>query len=693
MSTTSSHKYPGVNLPLRDTPAENVVAGDTFYRIGAHPSCPDSQTELLQIREIAMLNLMDRLTDKPNWHEKLFDDQIVAKWRDEALAQPEDALYAQIIEDRHGDKELPLPTRARIISPASFDFCISELRGKAAYFRETGLIWTLNSKENIVVKSDTLVPTHVREGLKAAFVKLHADQADSPDWHPWTSDMVQDLVHPSMYPFVYGRSNFIREEVVGVSDAVDKWAGKGHSIPKTEIEEPLPRNPQNFFWAGGYGAPIPDEYWSSTYQWLPSNLAFQDDGTVRFTSYINSLHPKKHQEIYDVVEKLIDISLPAWDAVLHGRSQLSQDPTDKGDDVSIQTRFDLPPEANEITEDEIYEALNLEMIAAYEEKNGTIEIREEDLRWEQDKDAARIRHKWRKVREPIYPEPREYEPVTYVREDSIRRKFKDNGLQVIVKMATIELTPEKPDFPAGGWHIEGQMNEHIAATSLYYLDSENITPSHLSFRMQVDGEQEELQELLGQDSYEYFERIFGGSLGPSGGEAGPCLQNFGSLETRQGRLLAFPNVFQHRVSPFSLQDRTKPGHRRFIALWLVDPHRRIISTANVPPQQLDWWAESVFGAESSNVAKSEIPPELLHLLLEQGLAKKLNLPEDVTKALTSRLPAEIMDMVRNEGVLPEGLMTPAEALQHRIALMEERSQFHQLSKQNWEALTFSFCEH
>ena len=53
---------------------------------------------------------------------------------------------------------------------------------------------------------------------------------------------------------------------------------------------------------------------------------------------------------------------------------------------------------------------------------------------------------------------------------------------------------------------------------------------------------------------------------------------------------------QHRVSSLQLVDPTKPGHRRFIALWLVDPTRRIISTANVPPQRLDWYMESLLGS-------------------------------------------------------------------------------------------------
>ena len=56
----------------------------------------------------------------------------------------------------------------------------------------------------------------------------------------------------------------------------------------------------------------------------------------------------------------------------------------------------------------------------------------------------------------------------------------------------------------------------------------------------------------------------------------------------EGRLVTFPNTVQHRVAPFALADPTKPGHRKILALFLIDPHRRVISTANVPPQQAEW---------------------------------------------------------------------------------------------------------
>ena len=85
------------------------------------------------------------------------------------------------------------------------------------------------------------------------------------------------------------------------------------------------------------------------------------------------------------------------------------------------------------------------------------------------------------------------------------------------------------------------MNEHIVGTALYYLDSDNVTPSFLSFRMQmVDESGCQLQGRYEQDRYHYYERIFGIYLG--GGASQDCIQNYGSIETREGRLLAFPNT-------------------------------------------------------------------------------------------------------------------------------------------------------
>jgi hypothetical protein len=59
------------------------------------------------------------------------------------------------------------------------------------------------------------------------------------------------------------------------------------------------------------------------------------------------------------------------------------------------------------------------------------------------------------MREPIFPMPDEAAPsdINYLPSKSLRDYFQDRGLQVIVKMATIELTPDKPEFQQGSWHV------------------------------------------------------------------------------------------------------------------------------------------------------------------------------------------------------------------------------------------------
>jgi Protein of unknown function (DUF4246) len=83
-------KYPGLGLPLRhdDDP-------DTgFYPIGAHGSCRGATSGLLPVREVAMMSIMERLTDKNDWHKKVFDESIVSKWREEALGIPDRDLWS-----------------------------------------------------------------------------------------------------------------------------------------------------------------------------------------------------------------------------------------------------------------------------------------------------------------------------------------------------------------------------------------------------------------------------------------------------------------------------------------------------------------------------------------------------------------------------------------------------------------------
>jgi Protein of unknown function (DUF4246) len=122
------------------------------------------------------------------------------------------------------------------------------------------------------------------------------------------------------------------------------------------------------------------------------------------------------------------------------------------------------------------------------------------------------------------------------------------------------------------------------------------------------------------------------------------VQYVGSIDTREGRLLTFPNILQHQVQPFALADRTRPGHRKIVALFLVDPGIRIVSTANVPCQQREWWAEKV-GLEKGSLG--ELPVELREKVIEQVEEFPILLSE--AKELRLELMAERKDFVTHHG--------------------------------------------
>lgn len=308
-------KYPGWQRNLRYVQQNNIgPLGEEggLFPMGIHYTCYGCESPLLTVREVAMMLVMERLTDKPDWHVKILDQSIVDKWTEEALAWPNGDLWNRISnlvwwEDGTSSNYNPR-CPDHILDKPSIEFAIMELQQKARYFQRTGIIPTLDANHS-VAKSDTIVPEDLHVALRSAFDRLKADQASHPDWHPNTNETVQDLVHPSMYPLVYGRSLFLPEEVVGVEDAVEKWAGTGDAIPQPTLAN-FSRNRG----IGNNGDP-PDNYWSDTYQWLPANLKFKDEGGVKFTSYINNLHPAR-SEIYTAIEQLVEVALPLWDQCL-----------------------------------------------------------------------------------------------------------------------------------------------------------------------------------------------------------------------------------------------------------------------------------------------------------------------------------------------------------------------------------------
>ena len=453
--------------------------------------------------------------------------------------------------------------------------------------------------------------------MKSSSLPLEEVPAELQDWHPGSDEKALDLVHPSLFPLVYGRSRTLPEGIVNLKNW-QNYSGK------TEVIQP----PSDQEWE----TDLDDRgLWSKCFQWLPCNVVFNGKEKVSITSYINNLHPRKHVNLYPIIEEFIAKSIPLWNRTLAFPETYRYKP-----------RMDM--------EREDYEWPN-----GQERPKGVVPNLEnvDPETFGGDLDEYALNEIWEKQnRVLIRPEPEDYQAYkTRAGKNQIdlRSQFHDQGIQVIVKLANIHLTPSKPSYEGGTWHVEGQLNEHICATSLYYYDSSNITDSYLAFRQRITSDEIE-EKAYGQDDYAGVEELYGIQ------QDGPCVQNLGRVLTREGRLLTFPNVLQHRVSPFQLADTTKPGHRKILALFLVDPHIRVLSTANVPPQQKEWWDEEVRFEEVLN----KLPQEL------------------------------VMGVMSDLGEFPIGM---EEAKEIRLKLMEERRAYVEHVGREFESETFSFCEH
>lgn len=383
-----------------------------------------------------------------------------------------------------------------------------------------------------VWQSDTLVDDKLRSRLREAVRVLEQVPEAEKDWHPGSDGQVMDLVHPSLFCLV--------REVSGEPERA--WQNPTGRYAKYEFSE--------------------------RFQWLPTDVDVSSDGDVAFRSYVNNVHPGTHHELASVLPDLFARLRPLLENVL----------TDLRHPRPL--RIEADPYAWYDSEPEYPNKSSYGDDGAYAEALSA---------WEEAQDD------WWENRRPVIPDAPAFTPPE-LPGGSARVDLRGRGLQVIVKLATVHLTPDKPEYPGGSWHVEGMLNERIVSTGIYYWDSENITESQLSFRAALDDPQYEqnddngLREVYGLEDEDALN------------------QTLGSASTPAGRCLAFPNILQHRVGSFRLTDPTRPGYRKILAFFLVDPSEKIVSTSDVPPQQ-QWSDTSTMTLEQARSFREQLMQE------------------------------------------------------------------------------------
>jgi hypothetical protein len=340
----------------------------------------------------------------------VFDETIITKWEQESVGLPNSTTKTEMTE-------------------TMFAYCISELQHRALEHPNSpnGAIRVFDGD---VYKSDTAVSDETKLALQKA-VRVLEDVPDSQkDWHPDSDGKVLDLVHPSLFPLVYGTSKVlpIGAPVTTLEDCIKK-CGEGDYANTSSPVAGL-------------------EVWSDKFQWLPCEVDIMSGEKPRILTYINNLHPERHRELYGLVEDVIHASIPLWEKTVIPTNDLWNTPQ------RIEyTSYTYDPDPETWPE-------------------------EDQIQREEGEDENEFwcrKQEWieqtRVVEQPEPPE--EFQPHVLKRNPlSFRDQFGALPLQVIVKLANIELTPEKPEYGGarGTWHVEGKrVRSTLSLTSIVYI--------------------------------------------------------------------------------------------------------------------------------------------------------------------------------------------------------------------------------
>lgn len=596
---------------------------------------------------------------------------------------------------------------------AKFDYVIKELAFYEAQVRElvpenaeagSKAIMEPALVDGVFV-SDDLIDEILRKELVDGMAEFAASIPENAiDYHPGSDNKVIDWVHPSLYCLVYNHSRVIpptESADIHNPDWLNSILGTGEPVG--------PRKPVGIkeSWEQTENDGYKRRYQTAKHYaesmktaWLPSEFAVAPLGaftgdtpnalaaqtsnvfpaSVEIKSYINNLHPVLFKSLYGTIAKIFARFVPMFEACLyHLGEKTFHEPRvvwGSGDMCKYVPKPPKPVKADKDEEvvvgeqgegggeeQEEVEEVEEEVAAADGEDWEDVEEEEEEKEEESDDDDDDLSEIKITVLPPVPEEvvllENHLKGKGKQRESSaVNHSLRGRNLQVIVKLADIVLGRRQPNdkdpeanearlrYDGGSWHVEGMLNERIVATGIYYYVSEGITRSDLAFRTGVDEPDYE------QDDRSGVHAVYGMDDGDA------MTLPLGSIETKQGRCVVFPNLCQHQVQPFKLLEEAEKGLRKILVFFLCDPTVQIVSTSSVPPQQKSWMLEPLIDA-FSHYGEDGIPPELVEQIVDY-----MGWP-----------------------------MSEEEAKRHRAELMSERSTFVKVNGEQVFEREFSLCEH
>jgi hypothetical protein len=296
------------------------------------------------------------------------------------------------------------------------DWIIKEAQWKAGVFQDSKHVVAFDVG---VVKSDVAVSEELRQALIEAVRPLEEVPEEQKDYHPGTDGKVVDLVHPSLFPVIYGQTRILPDQLISL-EAFASHIGEGEVLAVRPKQECVTKQSDYDYWYQRR----PHRPYSLKFQWLPCDVHFGPDDECRIASYINNLHPQRHRGLYQVIERILAKTIPMWNTTL----SLLENDYKRIEYYEVEYEDHPEPEPEAADEDE-----------------------------EDDDEFCEKHWEWQRSQPVKRPEPGKFVPHPFYNQISLRKEYAERGLQVIVKLANIELTPEKPEYEGGSWHIEGQL--------------------------------------------------------------------------------------------------------------------------------------------------------------------------------------------------------------------------------------------
>ncbi|EGX44105.1 hypothetical protein AOL_s00210g86 [Orbilia oligospora ATCC 24927] len=279
-----------------------------------------------------------------------------------------------------------------------------------------------------------------------------------------------------------------------------------------------------------------DEWWedeirydvSRRFCWLPSEFEISSEGKTTIASYVNNLALPEQSEIFHpILENIFSKFVPLFNHIL-GDLRRRIDSLERVEGLSYKEskksnfRKSVPEETYIKTWEKLIEQFETGETLTADIGNELRVSRSLLRRFLNSAPFATqiyITNRGKLTEESWEP------PSQEILEHA---KLQGTTARVIVKMATIILTPEKPQWKGGPWHIEATKNERIIATGIYYYDQDNITPSSLAFRRAVD----RIRIYQRHNSAEYIEKH-----NITVEEGIPVAQELGSIPTKLREIL------------------------------------------------------------------------------------------------------------------------------------------------------------